>query len=200
MNTMRTIAPLLLMSLALAACSLGHTAPQATFDLGAATPALQPASLPPISVAAPSAPSWLDNSEMLYRLNYADERQLHAYANSHWAAPPMQLFGERLKMRLAEAGGRVLSSSDGAQNVALTLRTDALDFTQQFDRADHGSGHVALRVSLFEGRKLVAQTTIAEQEDAQSADAAGGARALARASDLAIADIIRWVSSLNLKQ
>lgn len=201
MTPMSKILLLLLATLSLSACSIGgHALPQNTFDLGTATPALQPSALPPMIVAATNVPSWLDNSEMLYRLNYADERQLHSYANSRWSAPPLQLFGERLKLRLAEAGGRVLSSTDGAQNVTLTLRTDALDFTQQFDRADHGSAHVSLRVSLFDGRKLVAQTTIAEQEDAPSADAAGGARALARASDLAIADIIGWIASLNLKQ
>lgn len=199
MTIMRTLLTLIPAALLLAACSFGnHAPPQTTFDLGAATPALQPTALPPMVVAAPNVPSWLDDSEMLYRLNYADERQLHSYANSRWSAPPLQLFEQRLKMRLAEAGARVLSSADPAQNVTLALRTEAEDFTQQFDRADHASGRVALRVSLFDGRKLVAQTTITEQEDAPSADAAGGARALSRASDLAIADIIRWIAGLHL--
>lgn len=201
MTTMRNTLILIMPFLLLTACSFGgHTPPQTTFDLGAATPALQPTALPPLIVAYPTVPSWLDNSEMLYRLNYADQRELHSYANSRWSAPPLQLFGERLKMRLSEAGGRVLSPADGAQNVTLMLRTDAEDFTQQFDRPDHASGRLALRVSLFDGRKLVAQTTITEQEDATSPDAAGGARVLSRASDLAIADIIRWLAGLNLQQ
>lgn len=199
MITMRKLFPLVLTALLLTACSFaGHAPTQTAFDFGAATPALQPTALPPMMVAAPNVPSWLDNSGMLYRLNYADEHQLHSYANSRWVAPPMQLLEQRLKMRIAEAGGRVLSSRDAAQNVTLTLRTEAEDFTQQFDRADHSSGRVALRVSMFDGRKLLAQTTIVEQEDAQSADAAGGARALARAGDLAIADIIRWIAGLHL--
>lgn len=199
MISMRTYLILILVPLWLSACALGNHAPaQAVFDLGAATPGLQPSTLPPLVVATPAVPTWLDTSEMLYRLNYADERQLHSYANSRWSAPPVQLFEQRLKMRLAEAGARVLSPSDGAQNVTLALRLEAEDFTQQFDRADHGSGRIALRVSLFDSHKLLAQTTITEQEDAQSADAAGGARALARASDLAIGDIIGWVAGLNL--
>jgi cholesterol transport system auxiliary component len=198
MTPMRKILASISLCLPLAACSVAHAPPQTTFDLGAMTPALQPAALPPMVVASPGVPSWLDGSEMLYRLGYADSHELRSYANSRWSAPPLQLFEERLKMRLAEAGGRVLSPAESAQNVTLTLSVDALDFTQQFDRADHGSGHVALRVSLFDARKLVAQTTIAEQEDARSSDAAGGAQALSRASDLAIADIIRWIAGLNL--
>ncbi len=199
MTPMRKKLLLALTTLMLTACSFGGHAPaQTVFDLGAARPALQPTALPPLVVAAANVPSWLDSSDMLYRLNYADERQLHSYANSRWAAPPLQLFEQRLKMRLAEAGGHVLSPTDSAQNVTLVLHVDAEDFTQQFDRADHGSGRIALRVSLFEGRKLVTQASITEQEDAPSPDAAGGARALSRASDLAIADIIRWVAGLNL--
>lgn len=199
MNAVTRLAPLLLL-LALTACAINHAPPQSVYDLGPVQAALQPVALPPLVVASPNVPSWLDNGDMLYRLDYAGDGQLHAYANSRWSAPPLQLFEQRLKTRLAEAGVRVLSATDGAQNVNYTLHVDAEDFTESFNRADHAGARVALRVSLFDGRKLAAQTTVQQQADAPSADAAGGAHALSHASDAAIADIMRWLVSLNLKQ
>ena len=183
----------------LCACSIAHAPPQAVYDLGNAVTAMPRMTLPPLAVAAPTVPSWLDNVEMIYRLNYANDLQLHPYANSRWSAPPMQLFEQRLKTRIAESGGQVLSASESANNVPLILHVDADDFTQAFDRVNHSVGRIALRISLFDGRKLVAQTTVLEQEDADAADAPGGARALTHASDKAIADIVRWLAGLNLK-
>ena len=194
--------PLLLLN----ACSIAHAPPQAAYDLGnaAATSATGAtgarANLPPILVAETVVPTWLDNADMTYRLQYANDLQLHSYANSHWSAPPLQLFEQRLKAGIADAGGRVLSSAEAASNVRFVLHIDADDFTQVFDRADHSSARLALRVSLFNGRALLEQTVIVEQVDARGADAAAGAHALAGASDAAIADIVRWLGSLDLKK
>ena len=188
--------------LALDACSITHAPPQAAYDLGnAAAPATgERTVLPPVLVAETVVPSWLDTADMTYRLQYANDLQLHPYANSRWSAPPVQLFEQRLKAGIAAAGGRVLSSSEAANNVPLVLHVDADDFTQVFDRADHSNGRVALRVSLFNGRALLDQTVIVKQVEAHGADAAAGAHALAGASDAAIADIVHWLGSVDVKK
>lgn len=182
------------------ACSITHAPPQTAFDLGNGIPNIAHSDLPPILVAEPTVPAWLDNIDMTYRLHYANDQQLHPYANSRWSAPPLQLFSQRLKAGIAAAGGQVLSSTETAGNVPLVLHVDAEDFTQIFDRADHSAGRLALRLSLFNGRMLVGQTTIVKLVDAPGTDAAAGARALAGASDAAIGDTVKWLVSLGLNR
>jgi cholesterol transport system auxiliary component len=157
------------------------------------------ARLPALSVAEVNAPAWLDSSLMFFRLNYANDQQPRAYANSRWTMAPAQLFGQRLKSRLAQAGGIVLPAADGAANVPL-LRIEADDFTQTFDSPAHSNAQIALRATVFNARTMTAQKTFVKQVPAPSADAAGGARALAEASDALIADMIAWLAALPLQK
>jgi len=199
-KTLMSVACLMVPLLVLDACSIAHAPAQAVFDLGNAAAPGTRTDLPAIQVAEPVVPGWLDTADMTYRLQYANDLQLHPYANSRWSAPPLQLFEQRLKAEIAAAGGRVLSSTEAANNVPLLLHIDADDFTQVFDRADHSNGRLALRVSLFNGRALIEQTVIVKQVDARGADAAAGAQALAGASDAAIADIVHWLASVDVKK
>lgn len=179
-------------------CAVQRPESATIFDLGPARPASAAPALPAISVAEISTPSWLDRPLMYYRLNYQNDQQPRAYAHSRWSMPPAQLLAQRLKVHIAQAGGVVLSASDGALNVPV-LRIEADDFTQTFDAPEQSVGRVALRASLFKGRVLVAQKSFSSQTPAASADARGGARALAAASDAAIADMMQWLASLPQK-
>lgn len=181
-------------------CSAIRTTPQVVFDLGVPAPLRHNTGLPPMFVAEPSVAPWLDSFEIYYRLAYANDHQLRPYTNSRWSMPPLQLFEQRLKFRLAEAGGQVLSASENANNVPLVLHIDADDFTHVFDSPEHSSGQIAMRVSLFDHRNLAAQKTFSRQSAAPSNDAAGGARALSDACDALIADILQWLSELSLKK
>ena len=206
MMTMKTPTSRLLMLLAslLAACLLGgcvtsRGAPQTVFDLGIAAPP-QNAALPALIVADPNVPPWLDSFEMFYRLNYANDHQLRPYTNSRWSMPPAQLFTQRLRSSIAAAGGTVLSPTENASNVPLTLRLDADDFSQIFDSADRSAGVITIRASLFAQRELIAQKTFSIRAEAPSSDAGGGARALASASDMLIADLLQWLSAASAKK
>ncbi|MGH8809667.1 MAG: ABC-type transport auxiliary lipoprotein family protein [Noviherbaspirillum sp.] len=154
--------------------------------------------LPPISIADIGTPAWLDSRAIYFRLNYANEQQPRPYAESRWTMTPAQLLSQHLKSRIAYAGGVALSTSDGALDVPV-LRIDADDFTQNFDAPGQSNGQVDLRASVFKGRKLVAQKTFVRQAPAPSADAAGGTKALAAASDAVLADLIAWLGTLDLK-
>jgi cholesterol transport system auxiliary component len=186
----------------LSACATYRSAPQLIFDLSenAPVPVHEVAGLPAIAVAEPNVPAWLDSFEIYYRLGYTNDHQLRPYTNSRWSTPPLQLFAQRLKSGVAAAGGQVLSATETANNVPLVLHIDADDFTQLFDSPEHSSGRVTLRASLFDHRNLVAQKSFSHQVVATSNDAAGGAKALANASDATIADILQWLSLLNLKK
>jgi cholesterol transport system auxiliary component len=155
--------------------------------------------LPAISVAEIQAPTWLDNQMMFYRLNYANDQQLRAYANSQWTMPPAQLFAQRLKTRLSQAGSVVVPASSGAIDLPV-LRIEVDDFSQQFESANRSTVSVALRTSLFDGRNLRAQKMFVKQLPTTSADAPGGAVALASASDAIINEMAAWLATLPAKK
>lgn len=188
-------APLLLAGCASSKAPSNNT----TFDFGPAIAAAAPA-----ATASPAAAlvvtdvtgsAALDNERMSYRLNYADPLQARSYSNSRWNATPLQLVTQRLKTRIAQSGTKVLSATDASNGVAI-LRTEVDDFTHSFETASQSHGLLALRVSLFQGNKLVDQKTFSRKSAAGSADAAGGARALAAATDGVAADIVAWLATL----
>lgn len=174
----------------------------ALFDLGplrASSPANTVPPLPAISIADIKTPVWLDSQMMFYRLNYANDQQPRPYTGSKWTMAPAQLFLLRMKSRLSQAGGVVVPASDGAANLPV-LRIEADDFTQTFESASASSAHIAMRASLFDGRILRAQKMFIKKIPAASADAQGGAAALATASDAIINEMAVWLATLPPKK
>lgn len=193
---------LILLGCALAAGCATRSEPLALYDFGPLRAdqanGSNPGGLPPLSVAEINTPAWLDSQLMYFRLSYANQQQTRPYANSRWSMPPLQLFGQRLKARIAQAGGVVLSATDGAAGLPV-LRLDADDMMQNFDSASHSTVQISLRASVFNGRSLLAQKTFSRQAAAPSADAAGGAAAMAAASDALIDDMLHWLAVLPKK-
>lgn len=202
MNTTTVRRTLTMLALA-AGAALGGCAgaPPVTtlYDFGpppAAAPApAAPAPLPALVVADATGPAWLDSQRMHYRLLYADAQQSRPYAHNRWNSPPLQLLSARLKSRIAQSGVKVLSTSDAAAGVGL-LRVEVDDFSQNFDSQSASSGLLTLRASLFRGHRLVDQRSFTRTSAAASADAPGGARALAAAADAVAADILAWLATL----
>ncbi|OGB27647.1 MAG: ABC transporter [Burkholderiales bacterium RIFCSPLOWO2_02_FULL_57_36] len=174
--------------------------PRTLYDLGSlpATQNVAPA-LPPLSIAEVNAPQWLNSRMMFFRLAYANDQQPHPYANSRWSMPPAQLFGQRLKARLAQAGGAVLSASDGVANVPV-LRVEADEFMQIFTSPGQSVVRVNVRASVLNLRTLAAHRNFMREVAAPTPDAAGGASALAEATDAIITDMMNWLAGLPLKK
>jgi len=180
------------------------------FDFGpgatADAPADRRAPLPPLALADVDAAGPLDAaSAVLYRLLYADGQQLKPYAQARWSMPPTQLVRQRLRERLSQrravlnAGeSAALLRTDGTQ--PLVLRIDLEEFTQLFQSPAASTGLVRLRVTVIDntpaGEKLLAQRMFIAQKPAPSADAAGGARALAEATDAVATDLEQWLESV----
>lgn len=190
----------LLASLLLAACaSSTPAAPAAWYDFGPLPAQAVLPGLPPLSLAEIGAPAWLDGTGMMYRLAYANPQQPRPYAASRWNMPPAQLLAQRLKTRLAAAGGVVTAAADGALNLPL-LRIELDDFSQDFAAPGASTAQVSVRATWFDGRLLLAQKSFTREVPAPSADAPGGARALADASDLLITDLMQWLTTLPRKK
>ena len=190
---------LLIAALLLSGCASEKAPSNMTFDFG---PAQSAASAPAatgmaVVVTDVTGSAALDNERMSYRLNYADPQQARTYAHSRWSATPLQMVTQRLKTRIAQSGTKVLGATDASDGVAI-LRTEVDDFTHSFDGKTQSYGQLVLRASLFQGHKLVDQKTFSRKSDAVSADATGGARAMAAATDGVAADIVAWLATLPL--
>jgi cholesterol transport system auxiliary component len=189
------------LALILSGCASQKSQPTTQFDFGPATSAQAQAqgALGAVVVTDVTGSSALDNERMFYRLSYADALQARTYANSRWTANPLQLLTQRFKTRLAQAGARVLSETDAASGIPL-LRIDVDEFVQDFGGVSQSTGVVAVRASVFQGHTLVDQRSFRQAAAAPSADAAGGARALAASTDAVAADIVAWLGTLTLNR
>eukprot|EP01030_Chromulinospumella_sphaerica_P012409 gene12409-12198_t len=147
-------------------------------------------------VADITGPSALDTEHMQYRLLYADARQARPYAYNQWAATPFQLLGQRLRTNFAQAGVKVLSTTDAITNPTV-LRIEVNEFGQNFTSASSSHGVLNVRASLFRNHRLLDQRTFQRSVAAATPDAAGGAQALAEASDALAADLLTWLAGTS---
>lgn len=195
--------PFAFASLILSGCAVNQPPPaNQAFDLGPArkeSAAGAVPQLPALSVAHIDAPSWLDSTRMFYRLAYADEQQPRPYSSSRWISPPAQLFEQRLKTRLGQGSGMVLSASAGAMRIPV-LHIEVDEFIQIFESPTQSAAHVTVRAAVIDNRILIAQRTFMQQVPAAAADASGGVEALADASDAVIADMMKWLAQIPLKR
>jgi cholesterol transport system auxiliary component len=184
----------------LAGCASRNSKPDTMFDLGQAAPRASrnsDAPLPALVVTDATGSAALDSERMFYRLDYADALQARTYANSRWSASPLEMVTQRLKTRLAQAGTKVLLSTDATNGVPI-LRVEVDNFMHAFSSASQSQGRVSVRVSLIQGHALVDQQTFTHATVAGSADASGGARALAASTDAVADDISAWLARLKL--
>lgn len=201
----------LLASLALAllgACSLPtQPARPAVFDFGPG-PLEQAASMPAqrkpaLVLDVIEAQPALDSPTVLYRLAYADPLQLRPYALARWSMPPAQLLRQRLRQHFSQQRALLNPGEtlEGASAAPLHMQIELEEFSQIFESPQKSSGLLRLRVTLTQagakGGKWLAQRSLVTQRDAPSADAAGGVKALAAASEAAALELEQWLQSLG---
>ncbi|MGF6775937.1 ABC-type transport auxiliary lipoprotein family protein [Paraburkholderia sp. GAS334] len=160
------------------------------YDFGPPVPSASVGPMPAIKVLEVDAPETLGSDKLTYRLSYSDAQQLAAYANSHWTMPPAQLLTQRLRTALSSRGA-VLTGADGVR--APVLKVELQEFEQVFDGQTESHGAVTARATLFQDGKVVGQRSFVSRAPSTSPDAAGGARALAAASDEIVSQISAWV-------
>lgn len=193
--------------LALGGCAALQPKPRATvYDFGpgpvATVASTRMAPLPTLVLADTEASAALDSTAVLYRLAYSDAQQLRPYALARWSMAPAQLLRQRLREQLGQRRA-VLNAAQGvvADKPAMVLHLELDEFSQLFEAAQQSSGLVRLRATLGQGgqgsQRLVAQRSFIVQRPAASADAEGGVRALAAATDAVIAEIAQWLQQVE---
>ena len=183
----------------LTACALGDNRPAAMlYDLGPfemESGTSLPAGMPAVHTKV-TAPGWMNENLMFYRLDYINNQQIRFYTESSWNAMPSRLFKSRLEAFLVSSGNPVI----GARTVSspLVLRIHIEDFSQHFSSPTDSVGRIALYASLFKGGNLIAQKVFSKEVAAQTPDAQGGARALAQGSDALVVEIMQWMLQQQL--
>jgi cholesterol transport system auxiliary component len=160
------------------------------YDFGPPAPAASAGTSPAVKVLDVSAPDVLESDKLVYRLSFADAQQTAAYANSHWTMMPSQLLTQRLRGALSSRG-TVLTGADGVS--APVLKVDLSEFEQVFDSQSESHAAVTARATLIQSGRVIGQRTFIARAPSRSADAAGGAQALATASDDLVAQIGAWL-------
>ncbi|MBK7052909.1 MAG: membrane integrity-associated transporter subunit PqiC [Rhodoferax sp.] len=178
------------------------------YDFGpgsTAVPSQQAAPLPPLVIAGIDAHPSLDSTAIVYRLAYANDQQLKAYALARWSMSPAQLVRQRLREKLGERRALFNMGEGGAPGVAtpLILRIQLEEFSHLFETPEQSAGLLRLRATVvtrttLTGEKLVAQRNVLVRRPAPSADAPGGVRAMTAATDAAVQEIDQWLQELLL--
>ena len=209
----------------LGACAGTPASRLAVYDLGLAAvpiPGTENAGrgpFPPVVLADVDVPPVLDGTGVLYRLAYRDVQQLKPYAQARWAMPPAYMLRQKVRQTLS-ARRPVASPADaGAARLPL-LRLEMEEFSQVFDSPDHCHALVRVRATLSQAPlnalpqgpgpapglvalpvaavpALLVQTNLVQQVVCPTADAAGGARALAQASDALAGQLDTWLSLVS---
>lgn len=162
---------------------------------------------PPLSavvLAEVQAASQSDASTAVwYRLAYADAGQLRPYQLARWSLPPAQLFEQELRAALGQRHV-VLRATDARTTTPATtvvLRVQLEEFSQVFSSPSESVGLVRLRATAAvpgpQGNQRLSQRLFMVQQPANSADAAGGTRALAQASAQAAQALAQWLQEVQ---
>lgn len=201
----------LVLSFLLAACQSLPTPPQEPerFDLGPATlvegPPAQPSALVLTDIQAPWQAEG-STTAMHYRLAYAQPHHQHTYSQASWSLPPELLVQERLRQWLSQGqrvvlsaeGGRIPPRVAGQQPPVLLLALE--QFEQVFDQPEHSSATIRLRATLVAHQAaaevLLGQRLFTATVPAPRANAAGGAQALAQATDAVGLQLTQWLQTM----
>jgi cholesterol transport system auxiliary component len=133
-----------------------------------------------------TAPEWLKDDRIRYRLAYADPTWVGVYTLDRWVAPPPELVALRFNL-----------SGDGGP---FQIRIELQAFEQIFERPDFAKGVIRFRASVYDlgSRKRLAERTFELDKVSPSPDAAGAVVSLANLADEAIEEVRGWISRTDL--
>lgn len=183
---------------------------QYDFGPGLLTPALADPRPPlsPVVLAEVQGANYADASTaVLYRLAYADARQLRPYQLARWSQPPAQLVEQTLRTALGQSRA-VLRATDaraaapGSAGVRPAIvRVQLEEFSHVFSSASQSVGLIRLRATVVvpspTGDQLLGQRLFTVQQPAAQADAAAGTQALAEAALQASQQVADWLQALQ---
>lgn len=174
----------------LSACSITRAGSEKAvnfYDFGSVAASVTAPDLPGLALDV-SLPSWLNSTAIHYRLRYHDANRLHEYALARWAGTPASLLQQRLRQQLG------LPVLPGGVVAPCRLSLDVQEFGQNFTSANASVALIVGEARLLSStRQVLARRAIAIERPALTADAVGGVRALAAASDELAGQLRQWL-------
>ena len=166
------------------ACSQQINSP-ALHDLGLVGLPIQTSNLPVATITV-TAPEWLRDYRIHYRLLYNQPTQVRFYTLDRWLAPLPELFQERL-----QAGGL---------SFYFPLNIELLEFEQQFTSSQQASVVMHFNVQVYSNdhNQRINSKQFVLRQNSQSADAKGAVTAFANLSEQAILDLSTWLKSIPI--
>ena len=182
--------------LLMAGCAMTSQPPATLYDLGPLSSmpterTLTP-EIPPLVIFRVQSPEWLNNSMMYYRLGHVNEQQTRFYTQSRWNMSPPKLFRERLRARIAAAGGE-LGGERSRDREQLRIIVHVEDFSQYFYDDSNSEARISVRATLLDRDGAVSQKVFFQAAPAKTPDAPGGAQALSVATDALITEMFYWI-------
>jgi cholesterol transport system auxiliary component len=156
------------------------------------SPAVHDFGLPSHTAATPSgiftdikvtAPPWLEDHYIHYRLLYSQPTQVRYYTLDSWVAPPAELIAQHF-------------IANGTFTQPLHIRL--LGFEQQFDTVWQARAVLQLSVEAYSAdhQRLLGSRAIHLQQPTPSPDAQGAVVGLARLTQQAVGQIQDWLATL----
>ncbi len=142
-----------------------------------------------------TAPLWLDNPAIHYRLAYHSAAQSYTYANSRWSSPPAFLFTQQIKQKIAADTHHLVIKDSSVAIVEYELHIEIEEFSQIFNTLADSYVSVRFRASLVNNaHRLVAQKIFNTTHATATADAAGAVDSFTAASNRLMNELIEWLN------
>lgn len=153
-----------------------------------------------LQLAPVSASPWLDTDVYQYHLLYQNPQMLLSYRDARWVGTPAEMLESRLLQQLqrSHVWKAVLSrqSSGAAQYV---LQVQLTNFVVNFSAAQAGKALVAGTATLVKAHdyQVIAQQQFTDSVALSTASAAGGASAMAKASNDFVNAVTDWAAGVQ---
>jgi cholesterol transport system auxiliary component len=171
--------------------------PVAVYDFGLRYPAVEASRINArLLVPDIAAPSWLDATDISYRLAYANDAQTRSYTNSRWVGAPAALLSQRMRQWITAVNEKGGMDNRAGTQADYMVRMELQEFSQVFDSEQASYGLIRLHASLIrrpEGA-LIAQQSFTVKRDAPNPNAEGAVKALTDAGDGLIVELLDWLT------
>ena len=177
----------------LAGCAVGSKRPVEIYDFGIPAAVAPPAGQD-VFLADIRAAEWLGTTDMLYRLEYSNPRQLAPYALSRWAAPPAHMLTIRLRQSVSNA--TPVRGKQSKCNLTLFLS----EFSQVFGDKQNSRAVMHLHASLSDPAATEAARVreFRLEKPAPTPNAAGAAAAFAAIATSAAEELNVWIAEAGV--
>lgn len=144
------------------------------------------ASALPLRIEPTTAPVWLADNAIHYRLLYSDPTVFKSYADNRWASSPAELLDTGLRYALPTGAGAGPGDS-------FVLETQLLQFEQVFSSSNESKVQLVLQATIrraSDGQIVSARRF--QREERASADVRGAVFGLAQLGQRTEQEVVEW--------